>query len=89
MARLAGRGRPAIFELRQERTLSRRHDLPDVPVRVLAAVYGRRRWPLALSIWLLAGYIMVLFDDRRRGLHDRIARTVVIDAPETETPVRR
>jgi uncharacterized RDD family membrane protein YckC len=32
---------------------------------------------------------MVLFDDRRRGLHDRIARTVVIDAPETETPMRR
>ena len=32
---------------------------------------------------------MVLFDDRRRGLHDRLARTVVVDAPDTETPVRR
>ena len=41
------------------------------------------------AIPLLAGYFMVLFDDRRRGLHDRIARTVVIDAPDTETPVRR
>jgi uncharacterized RDD family membrane protein YckC len=41
------------------------------------------------AIPLLAGYFMVLFDDRRRGLHDRIARTVVVDAPDTETPVRR
>ena len=41
------------------------------------------------AIPLLAGYLMVLFDDRRRGLHDRLARTVVIDAPDTETPVRR
>jgi len=30
-----------------------------------------------------------LGDDRRRGLHDRLARTVVVDAPDTETPVRR
>jgi uncharacterized RDD family membrane protein YckC len=41
------------------------------------------------AIPLLAGYFMVLFDDRRRGLHDRMARTVVVDAPDTETPVRR
>ena len=41
------------------------------------------------AIPLLAGYFMVLFDDRRRGLHDRLARTVVIDAPDTETAVRR
>ncbi|HET8953197.1 MAG TPA: RDD family protein [Solirubrobacteraceae bacterium] len=41
------------------------------------------------AIPLLAGYLMVLYDDRRRGLHDRIARTVVVDAPDTETPVRR
>lgn len=41
------------------------------------------------AIPLLAGYFMVLFDDRRRGLHDRLAGTVVIDAPDTETPVRR
>jgi uncharacterized RDD family membrane protein YckC len=38
---------------------------------------------------LLAGYLLVLIDDRRRGLHDRMAGTVVIDAPDTETPVRR
>jgi uncharacterized RDD family membrane protein YckC len=41
------------------------------------------------AIPLLAGYFMVLFDDRRRGLHDRLARTVVVDAPDTETAVRR
>jgi uncharacterized RDD family membrane protein YckC len=41
------------------------------------------------AIPLLAGYFMVLIDDRRRGLHDRLARTVVVDAPDTETPVRR
>jgi uncharacterized RDD family membrane protein YckC len=41
------------------------------------------------AIPLFAGYLIVLFDDRRRGLHDRMARTVVIDAPATEAPVRR
>ena len=41
------------------------------------------------AIPLLAGYWIVLFNDRRRGLHDYIAGTVVIDAPDTETPVRR
>jgi uncharacterized RDD family membrane protein YckC len=41
------------------------------------------------AIPLLAGYFLVLFDDRRRGLHDYLAGTVVIDAPDTETPVRR
>ena len=41
------------------------------------------------AIALLAGSFMVLFDDRRCGLHDRIAGTVVVDAPGTETPVRR
>jgi uncharacterized RDD family membrane protein YckC len=32
---------------------------------------------------------MVLFNDRRRGLHDYIAGTVVIDAPDTATAIRR
>jgi uncharacterized RDD family membrane protein YckC len=41
------------------------------------------------AIPLLAGFFLVLFDDRRRGLHDRLARTVVVDAPDTETPARR
>jgi uncharacterized RDD family membrane protein YckC len=50
-------------------------------VRLLAMILA--------AIPLLGGYFMVLFDDRRRGLHDRLARTVVVDAPDTETPVRR
>ena len=41
------------------------------------------------AIPLLAGYFIVLVDDRRRGLHDRLARTVVIDASATETPANR
>src|SRR3954447_16957354 len=36
---------------------------------------------LVAALPLLAGYLMIPFDDRRRGLHDRIARTVVVDAP--------
>jgi uncharacterized RDD family membrane protein YckC len=55
------------------------------PRRALLRLLGM----VLAAIPLLAGYFMVLFDDRRRGLHDRLARTVVIDAPETETPVRR
>ena len=29
---------------------------------------------------LFAGFLIILVDDRRRGLHDRLARTVVVDA---------
>jgi uncharacterized RDD family membrane protein YckC len=31
------------------------------------------------AIPLGAGFLLILFDKRRRGLHDRIARTVVVD----------
>jgi uncharacterized RDD family membrane protein YckC len=55
------------------------------PRRALLRLFGM----VLAAIPLLAGYFMVLFDDRRRGLHDRLARTVVIDAPDTDTPVRR
>jgi uncharacterized RDD family membrane protein YckC len=67
-------------------------------VLALGAEHGRikpRRALLRLiamfiaALPLLAGYFMVLFDDRRRGLHDHMAGTVVLDAPETETRVRR
>jgi uncharacterized RDD family membrane protein YckC len=72
----------------------------DMRFRVLAPAakrghIGPRRALLRLlgmilaAIPLLAGYFMVLFDDRRRGLHDRMARTVVVDAPDTETPANR
>jgi len=36
---------------------------------------------------LFAGFVLILFDDRRRGLHDRLARTVVVEAGE-EAPVQ-
>lgn len=35
---------------------------------------------------LLAGFLPILFDDRRRGLHDMLARTVVIEAAGEPAP---
>ena len=32
---------------------------------------------------LFAGFLPVLVDDRRRGLHDMLARTIVVRAPQT------
>jgi len=34
------------------------------------------------AIPLLAGFLPILFDERRRGLHDMLARTVVVEAPK-------
>jgi len=34
------------------------------------------------AIPLLAGFLPILFDERRRGLHDMLAGTVVVEAPE-------
>jgi uncharacterized RDD family membrane protein YckC len=34
------------------------------------------------AIPLLAGFLPILLDDRRRGLHDMLAGTVVVEAPE-------
>jgi uncharacterized RDD family membrane protein YckC len=31
---------------------------------------------------LFAGFLLILFDSRRRGLQDRIARTLVVEAPQ-------
>ena len=55
------------------------------PRRALVRLVGM----VLAAIPLLAGYFMVLFDDRRRGLHDRMARTVVVDASAAETPANR
>jgi hypothetical protein len=38
---------------------------------------------------LLAGYLMILFDGRRRGLQDRLARTLAVDAPELSLAEQR
>jgi uncharacterized RDD family membrane protein YckC len=43
-------------------------------VRVLGLVLA--------ALPLFAGYVLVLFDRKRRGLQDRLARTVVIEAPD-------
>jgi hypothetical protein len=55
------------------------------PVRA-AAVKPRRallRWigMVLAALPLFAGYLVIPFDRRRRGWHDRLARTVVVDAP--------
>jgi uncharacterized RDD family membrane protein YckC len=34
------------------------------------------------AIPFFAGYLLILVDDRRRGLHDMIARTVVVHVQE-------
>jgi uncharacterized RDD family membrane protein YckC len=38
---------------------------------------------------LFAGYLLILVDDRRRGLHDRLAGTVVVFLTEEDRQVRR
>lgn len=48
------------------------------PRRALVRLIGVVVGALALG----AGYVPILFDSRRRGLQDRLARTLVVDAPE-------
>jgi uncharacterized RDD family membrane protein YckC len=53
------------------------------PVRLRAAVVRLAGMALA-ALPLFAGFLLILVDDRRRGLQDRLARTVVVyasDAP--------
>ena len=60
-------------------------------IRVEAATGGPLRPRRALlrflgltlaALPLFAGFLLILVDDRRRGLHDRLARTVVLEAEE-------
>ncbi len=44
---------------------------------------------LLAAIPLFAGIIAILFNDRRRGFHDRVARTVVVAAPRYTPADRR
>jgi uncharacterized RDD family membrane protein YckC len=55
------------------------------PVRLRAAVVRLAGMVLA-AIPLFAGFLLILVDDRRRGLQDRLARTVVVYASD-ESPV--
>jgi uncharacterized RDD family membrane protein YckC len=55
-------------------------------------IIPRRAFLRFVALWLAAlplflGYLMILIDDRRRGLHDVLARTVVVEAPR-EPPAR-
>ena len=72
---------------------------PGDRVMRIRVVDGRDRGPLKLrraivrfggvilaAIPLLAGFLIMLWDDRRRCLQDRLARTVVVDAPVEEGP---
>jgi uncharacterized RDD family membrane protein YckC len=50
---------------------------PLKPMRAMIRFGG----VMLAAIPLLAGFLIMLWDDRRRCLQDRLARTVVIDAP--------
>ena len=41
-------------------------------------------WLALAALPLLAGFLPILFDDRRRGIHDMLAGTVVVTADEPE-----
>lgn len=53
-------------------------EIPDVLTLVKREVLGK-----FLSSFLLIGYFMILFSKNHSGLHDRIAKTKVIDDDET------
>lgn len=40
------------------------------------------------AIPLFAGYALIVFDSRRGGLQDRLARTAVVEAPELSVAAR-
>jgi uncharacterized RDD family membrane protein YckC len=57
----------------------------DNPVRLGQAL--RRLVGMVLAaLPFFAGYLPILFDDRRRGLHDMLAGTVVVYAPTRSAP---
>jgi uncharacterized RDD family membrane protein YckC len=53
------------------------------PTRALVRLAGM----VLAALPLMAGYALILVDDRRRGLHDKLARTRVLYVAE-EDPVR-
>jgi uncharacterized RDD family membrane protein YckC len=52
----------------------------DEPLRPMKALL-RLFWLVLAALPLFAGLLPILVDDRRRGLHDMLAGTVVVDAP--------
>jgi uncharacterized RDD family membrane protein YckC len=57
----------------------------------LGAVQALRRWAglIAAALPLLMGFALILVDDRRRGLQDRIGGTIVIRTPQDAVTVPR
>jgi uncharacterized RDD family membrane protein YckC len=53
----------------------------DEPVRLRAA-FVRLGGMVLAAIPFCAGFFLILVDDKRRGLQDRLARTVVVYVPE-------
>lgn len=51
-----------------------------LPRRALLRLLGL----MLAAIPLFAGFVPILLDDRRRGLHDMLARTVVVEAPRED-----
>ena len=49
-------------------------EIPDVVTLIKRELLGK-----FLSSFLLIGYFMILFSKNRSGLHDKIAKTKVID----------
>jgi hypothetical protein len=41
------------------------------------------------ALALFAGYALIVFDSRRRGLQERLARTLVVEAPQLSVAARR
>jgi uncharacterized RDD family membrane protein YckC len=57
-------------------------------VLLVAGVYLRQGWMLALAVvYVAASVVLALFDNRRRTLWDRLAKTVVLEGdPPTSAP---
>jgi uncharacterized RDD family membrane protein YckC len=60
-------------------------DANGKPLRLRRALLRVLLLPLS-AIPLCAGFLLVLVDDRRRALHDRLVRTVVVHVPEKPRP---
>ncbi len=75
LGRTAGQ---ALFGLRVVRTDGRALKAPACVLRALCYL---------LSVIMLLGFVWIIFDSRRQGFHDKIARSVVIyDWPQARVP---
>jgi uncharacterized RDD family membrane protein YckC len=55
------------------------------PKRALVRLVGM----VLAALPLFAGYLLILFDDKRRGFQDRFAGTLVVEAPELSIAAQR